>query len=73
MCIYTFVDLESRYASVTFHSHDDATSQSQIQRTTHLNNDVIAARSCYGETGACAHEKIQKNKAIWCVLVYTIF
>ena len=34
---------------------------------------MLQLRACYGETGACTHEKILKNKAILCVLVYTVF
>ena len=34
---------------------------------------MLHLRACYGETRACTLEKILKNIAIWCVLVYTIF
>ena len=34
---------------------------------------MLQLRACYGETGACTHEKILKNKAIWCLLVDTVF
>ena len=29
---------------------------------------MLQLRACYGETGACTHEKILKNKAIWWIL-----
>ena len=34
---------------------------------------MLQRRACYDGTVACTHEKIEKTKAIWCVLVYTVF